>query len=108
MHGSFPSGASGRSTSMPWSNTWTGWRRCPPGKERNVMNSREEYAPGAASGAKVEKDGDKWTLVLVRDLSHPPANVWKALTEPEQLREWAPFDSDENLGTVGAAKLTTV
>ncbi len=46
--------------------------------------------------------------VLVRDLSHPPAKVWKALTDPEHLREWAPFDSDRNLGTVGTAKLSTV
>ena len=33
------------------------------------------------------------TLVLVRDLPHPPAKVWRALTEPEHLREWAPFDA---------------
>src|SRR3954464_2873693 len=72
------------------------------------MSSDERYAPGAASGAEVRKDGDKWTLVLVRELSHPPANVWKALTDPAQLREWAPFDSDRSLGTVGTAKLTTV
>jgi uncharacterized protein YndB with AHSA1/START domain len=72
------------------------------------MNVREHYAPGAASGAEVRKDGENWTLVLVRDLAHPPATVWKALTDPEQLREWAPFDSDRNLGTVGTAKLTTV
>jgi len=72
------------------------------------MSSHEEYAPGAASGAEVRKDGEKWTLVLVRDLSHPPAKVWKALTEPEQLREWAPFDSDRSLGSVGTAKLSTV
>src|SRR5207253_166440 len=72
------------------------------------MSSRERYAPGAASGAEVRKDGEKWTLVLVRDLSHPPAKVWQALTEPEQLREWAPFDADRNLGAVGTAKLSTV
>src|SRR2546427_10161598 len=71
------------------------------------MSSREQYAPGAASGAEVRKDGEKWTLVLVRDLPHPPAKVWKALTDPEHLREWAPFDSDRNLGTVGTAKLST-
>jgi hypothetical protein len=65
------------------------------------MSSREPYAPGAASGAEVRKDGEKWTLVLVRDLPHPPAKVWKALTDPDHLREWAPFDSDRNLGTVG-------
>src|SRR3954466_14631554 len=72
------------------------------------MSSDERYAPGAASGAEVRKDGDKWTLVLVRDLAHPPTTVWKALTDPAQLREWAPFDSDRSLGTVGTAKLTTV
>lgn len=72
------------------------------------MNRREHYTPGAASGAKVHKEGEKWTLVLVRDLSHPPAKVWKALTEPEHLREWAPFDSDRSLGTVGTAQLSTV
>jgi hypothetical protein len=57
------------------------------------MSSREQYAPGAASGAEVRKDGERWTL---------------ALTDPAHLREWAPFDSDRNLGTVGTATLTTV
>ncbi len=72
------------------------------------MSSREEYAPGAAFGAEIKKDGEKWTLVLVRDLRQPPAMVWQALTDPEQLREWAPFDSDRNLGAVGTASLSTV
>ena len=72
------------------------------------MSSHQQYAPGAASGAEVRKEGEKWTLVLVRDLRHSPAKVWKALTEPEHLREWAPFDSDRNLGAVGTAKLSTV
>ena len=60
------------------------------------MSSREQYAPGAASAAEVRKDGEKWTLVLVRDLPDAPAKLWKALTDPEHLREWAPFDSDWN------------
>jgi len=72
------------------------------------MSSREPYAPGAAAGAEVRKDGDNWTLVLVRDLRHPPARVWEALTDPGQLREWAPFDADRNLGAVGTATLSTV
>jgi uncharacterized protein YndB with AHSA1/START domain len=59
--------------------------------------------------ATVEKDGDKWTLVLVRELHHPREKVWQAITDPAHLREWAPFDTDRNLGTVGArANLTTV
>jgi len=73
------------------------------------MSRRQEYAPGPARGATIDKDGDQWTLVLVRELEHPPAKVWSALTDPAQLREWAPFESDANLGTTGAvANLSTV
>jgi uncharacterized protein YndB with AHSA1/START domain len=72
------------------------------------MSSQEPYTPGAATGAEVQKDGDKWTLVLVRELRHPPVKVWSALTEPEHLRQWAPFDSDRNLAAVGAAKVVWV
>ena len=74
------------------------------------MNSlREQYTPGPASGAEVRKAGEQWTLVLVRELRHPREKVWRAITDPAHLREWAPFDADTNLGTVGAAvKLTTV
>jgi uncharacterized protein YndB with AHSA1/START domain len=73
------------------------------------MTNRERYAPGPASGAEVRKDGEKWTLVLVRELRHSPEKVWQALTDPAHLREWAPFDADANLGTVGnTVKLTTV
>jgi uncharacterized protein YndB with AHSA1/START domain len=73
------------------------------------MTDRDRYAPGPASGAHIEKDGEKWTLVLVREMRHAPEKVWQALTEPEHLRGWAPFDADGNLGTVGnTVKLTTV
>jgi uncharacterized protein YndB with AHSA1/START domain len=72
------------------------------------MSNREQYAPGPAAGAEVRKHGDKWTLVLVRDLAHPPERVWRALTDPTHLREWAPFDADRNLDSVGVAKLSTV
>ena len=57
------------------------------------MTDRELYTPGPASGAQVRKDGEKWTLILVRELRHSPEKVWQALTEPGHLREWAPFGS---------------
>ena len=73
------------------------------------MTDREQYTPGPASGAQVRKDGEKWTLILVRELRHSPEKVWQALTDPAHLREWAPFDADGSLGTVGTTvKLTTV
>jgi uncharacterized protein YndB with AHSA1/START domain len=73
------------------------------------MAAREPYAPGPAGGARIQKDGDAWTLVLVRQLRHAPEKVWQALTDPAHLREWAPFEADSSLGTAGSTvKLTTV
>jgi uncharacterized protein YndB with AHSA1/START domain len=73
------------------------------------MTDRELYTPGRASGAQVRKDGEKWTLILVRELRHSPEKVWQALTDPAHLREWAPFEADGSLGTAGStAKLTWV
>jgi uncharacterized protein YndB with AHSA1/START domain len=72
------------------------------------MTARQTYEPGAAYGADIEKNGEAWTLVLVRTLRHPPKMVWEALTDPAQLHQWAPFDVDRNLGTAGPVKLSTV
>ena len=73
------------------------------------MTDLEPYTPGPANVARVQKDGDRWTLVLVREMRHPPERVWKALTDPAQLSEWAPFEADGNLGVAGSTvKLTTV
>jgi uncharacterized protein YndB with AHSA1/START domain len=65
------------------------------------MADHKPYAPGPASGAQVRKDGEKWTLILVRDLCHSPEKVWQALTDPAHLREWAPFEVNGSLGSAG-------
>ena len=73
------------------------------------MTDREQYTPGPARGARVRREGEKWALILARELRHSPDKVWQALTDPAHLREWAPFDADGSLGTVGATvKLTWV
>jgi uncharacterized protein YndB with AHSA1/START domain len=78
------------------------------------VTDRERYMPDPAYGARIQKDREqngeeKWTLVLVRELHHTREKVWQALTDPAQLREWAPFDADESLAKAGATvKLTTV
>ena len=72
------------------------------------MTNREQYSPGPATGAHIQKDGEKWTLVLVRELRHSPEKVWQALTDPAHLREWAPFVTDSSLGTLGTVNLTWV
>ena len=73
-----------------------------------MTNREQQYAPGPAGGAQVRKDGEKWTLILVRELRHAPEKVWQALTDPKHLREWAPFEADTSLGAVGTVKLTWV
>ena len=70
------------------------------------MIDSQPYTPGPASGAQVQKNGEKWTLILVREMRHSPEKVWQALTDPAQLREWAPFETDASLGKVGKVKLT--
>jgi len=74
----------------------------------DTMSDREQYTPGPAHGAQVMKGGEKWTLILVRELRHSPEKVWQALTDPAHLSEWAPFDVDGSLGTAGTVKLTWV
>jgi len=73
------------------------------------MTDRVQYTPGPAGGAQIRKDGEKWTLIQVRELRHSPEEVWQALTDPAHLGEWAPFEADGSLGTVGSTvKLTMV
>jgi len=68
--------------------------------------SLKSYRPSAAGKVTTQRDGERWTLVFVRDLPHPPEKVWRALTDPRELREWAPFDADRDLATPGPATLT--
>jgi len=70
------------------------------------MTERVQYAPGPATGARVQKDGDRWTLIVVREMRHAPEMVWEALTDPAHLSQWAPFDADRNLASVGPAKMS--
>ena len=58
------------------------------------MTDRDQYTPGPASGAEVRKDGEKWALILVRELRHPPKRVWQAA----HVHEWAPFEADRKPG----------
>jgi uncharacterized protein YndB with AHSA1/START domain len=66
------------------------------------MTDLAQYEPSPAGGAQVRKDGEKWTLILVRELRHSPEKIWQALTDPAHLREWAPFEVDGSLGAVGS------
>jgi len=66
------------------------------------------FDPGPLADARVVPAGDAWTLIFLRDLRHPPAVVWQALTDPAELDQWAPFSAERNLATPGETKLTMV
>ncbi len=64
--------------------------------------------PGPLMPVQVEPAAGRWTLIMQRDLRHPPATVWAVLTEPGRVERWAPFLSDRDLGRTGAATLTAI
>jgi uncharacterized protein YndB with AHSA1/START domain len=71
------------------------------------MNSKT-FVPGPLADVACLSNDQRWTLVFVRQLAHSPDKVWTALTDPEQLRAWAPFDSNRDLSTPGDATLSVV
>ena len=64
-----------------------------------------DFDPGPLAHAEHHKDGERSTLVFVRYINHPPHRVWRSLTDPEELRQWAPFDPDRSLDRPGDATL---
>jgi len=63
---------------------------------------------GPLGDATVVADGDAWTLIFIRELRHPPAAVWAALTDPAELDQWSPFSANRSLSTTGNATLTMI
>ena len=113
MTGWLRSGDSGPLKLMHSSAISTGWINQRQRKERQGEESddrsRTVHAGPGQRGARYRRTETSGRSFSVRDLRHPPEKVWQALTDPAQLREWAPFDADRSLGTVGTAvKLTTV
>jgi uncharacterized protein YndB with AHSA1/START domain len=70
--------------------------------------STARFEPGPLAEVTRERTGDRWTLVFTREFRHPPELVWAALTEPAQLREWAPFEADRSLEARGDTTLTMI
>jgi uncharacterized protein YndB with AHSA1/START domain len=62
------------------------------------------FEPGPLADITV----DGATLVVGRDVKHPPDEVWAVLTDPELVDQWAPFTASGPLDTVGDTTLTTI
>jgi uncharacterized protein YndB with AHSA1/START domain len=65
----------------------------------------QDFDPGPLAHVEHHRDGERATLVFVHHSRHSPARVWAALTDPQQLRQWAPFEPSRNLATTGPAVL---
>jgi len=70
--------------------------------------NRQAFESGPLADVDCHASEDRWMLVFVRDLRHPPEKVWAALTDPKQVRQWAPYDTDTDLDSVGDATLTMI
>ena len=68
--------------------------------------STKDFRPSPPQEATVERAGDRFTLVFVRELPFAPERVFRALTDPAELGSWAPFDADRDLAAAGPATLT--
>jgi uncharacterized protein YndB with AHSA1/START domain len=66
------------------------------------------FDPGELAPVDVSPSQNRWTLVFVKELRHPPERVWAALTEPAQLDRWAPYTADRTLSHTGDATLTMI
>ncbi|GAB1641207.1 SRPBCC family protein [Krasilnikovia sp. MM14-A1259] len=67
-----------------------------------------DFDAGPPADATVVPDGDTWTLVFIRDLKHPPDRVWRALTDPAEIDQWAPFAAARDLAEPGDTTLTMI
>jgi uncharacterized protein YndB with AHSA1/START domain len=70
--------------------------------------NRTRFETGPLAEVDFHPEGERATLVFVRTLRHPPEKVWSALTDPAQLREWAPYTADRSLAGRGDATLTMI
>jgi len=66
------------------------------------------FDSGPLADVHARTDGDARTLVLTRELRHPPERMWAALTEPGQIAAWAPYTADRDLARTGGATLTMI
>ena len=69
------------------------------------MDDNNTFQPGPLADVRCHMQDGRPTLVMVRHLRHSPSKVWSALTDPAQLRQWAPFTPDRDLGRLGDATL---
>ena len=71
------------------------------------MNQRD-FDPGPLANVECHSTDGQWTLVFTKEFRHGPEKVWAALTDPDQLGQWAPYTADRDLGSTGDVTLTMI
>ena len=72
----------------------------------NAARSRKSYRPGPAEFAIASQENGRFVLELTRAFEQSPSRLWRLLTDPGELREWAPFDATFDLGETGTTTLS--
>ncbi|MFF0492797.1 SRPBCC family protein [Nocardia sp. NPDC004068] len=70
--------------------------------------STRPYRPTPLHPVELVDDDGHWSLIFTRDFAHRPETVWSALTEPDELREWAPYTADRPLTSTGPVTLIMI
>ncbi|WP_280386652.1 SRPBCC family protein [Nocardia wallacei] len=66
------------------------------------------YRPGPLQQVDLVQDDGHWALVFTREFPQGREAVWSALTEPAELREWAPYTANRSLAAPGPVTLLMV
>ena len=66
------------------------------------MNDPHDQDRSPIATGKLTTTGARPTVRLDRDLSDPPSTVWRALTDPEELKAWFPSEIVTERWEVGA------
>jgi len=69
--------------------------------------SAQAQLPEGVEPVTLAAAGNEWDLIVDRVVPHPPARVWKALTDPADLAQWGPFETERPLTSTGPVRLTT-
>jgi uncharacterized protein YndB with AHSA1/START domain len=66
------------------------------------------FKPGALASVRCERDESQWKLVFIRHVPFTLEAVWDVLTDPEELKAWAPYTANRKLDQIGAATLIMI
>ena len=77
-----------------------------PKSRPQTLERSATYAQAPLAMVAREVSHGRTTLVLTRDFRAGRDSVWRLLTEPDRLRQWAPYTADRDLSQVGRCVLS--